>query len=46
MLQIEWKTFLVEKVAAEYLTADLAELCNKQFSTNSICDAINDLLIF
>ena len=37
------KTFLAEEVAAEYIIAYFAELCNKQFSSKNSCDAINDL---
>ena len=35
-------TFLAEEVATEYVIADFAELCNKRFSSKSICDALND----
>ena len=43
MLYLALTAFLAEKVAAEYVIADFAELCNKRFFSKSICDAINDL---
>ena len=43
VLYMALTTFLAEEVAAEYIIADFAELCNKRFSGKSICDAINGL---
>ena len=34
---------LAEEVAVEYIIADFAKLCSKQFSSKNGCDAVNDL---
>ena len=41
--ELSQNILLAEEVAAEYIIADYAELCNKQFSSKNNCDAINDL---